>query len=111
MSFAGAFRAIVGQYGQKVTLERNGVVLGRGLAVLRPVTDRNRQFVPTDLGLQRQEQMLCMGEAGLPFAPAPGETVLRQGENAYDVVNVRPVMAGEERIYWRAILVRREAEG
>lgn len=110
MSFAGAFRAIADRYGQEVSLYRDGNLLGTGRAVLRPILDRERQFLPTDLGVRRQEQMLCLGEDTLPFAPAPGETVLRQGEDAYDVVNVRPVQAGDQVIYWRAVLTRRDRE-
>ncbi len=110
MSFAGAFRAIAARYGQEVALYRDGTLLGTGRAVLRPILDRERQYLPTDLGVRRQEQMLCLGEDTLPFAPARGETVLRQGEDAYDVENVRPVQAGDQVIYWRAVLTRRDRE-
>ena len=93
-----------------VTRYFGGTLLGTGRAVLRPILDRERQYLPTDLGARRQEQMLCLGEDTLPFAPARGETVLRQGEDAYDVENVRPVQAGDQVIYWRAVLTRRDRE-
>ncbi len=92
MSFAGAFRAIAARYGQEVSLYRDGKLLGEGRAVLRPILDRERQFLPSDLGMRRQEQMLCLGE------------------DAYDVENVRPVQAGDQVIYWRAVLTRRDRE-
>lgn len=110
MSFGGAFDGIARRYGRSVSLERDGVALGAGLALIQPLVDRERQFLPTDLGVGRREFFLCLGERGLPFSPVQGETVLYQGENRYDVVNVREVLVGEQRVYWRAVLARREEE-
>lgn len=69
-----------------------------------------RQFVPTDLGLRRQEMVLCLAEASLPLEEQPGNWVLQQGERFYGVRNVSAVEAGRERIYWRAVLVRQEGD-
>ncbi|MBQ9853243.1 MAG: hypothetical protein IJO69_03505 [Ruminiclostridium sp.] len=104
MSFAAAFLAVASRHGQRISLERDGEVLGSGLAILRPIFDRKGQFLPTDLGLERREQVLCMAEAALPFDPAPGRTLVRCEEGTYRVVNVRRVTAGLELVYWRAIL-------
>lgn len=60
MSFAGSFQAIAARYGQTVTLWRDGEIVGTGRAVLRPLLGEARQFVPTDLGLRRQEMVLCL---------------------------------------------------
>ena len=68
MSFAGVFDAIAARYGQVVTVAKDGVTLGSGRAVLRPMLDRKPQFVPTDLGLARVEETLCLGQVGLPFS-------------------------------------------
>lgn len=102
MSFAGVFDAIAARYGQVVTVAKDGVTLGSGRAVLRPMLDRKPQFVPTDLGLAQAE---------LPFSEAAGVWTVTQGKTVYAVVNLRPVRAGEERIYWRAVLRRREEGG
>ena len=110
MSYAAAFLAVASRHGQTVDLERNGEVLGSGLALLRPIFDRRGQFLPTDLGLERREQVLCMAQADLPLEPAPGRTLIRCKEGVYRVVNVRRVTAGLELVYWRAIL-EREVEG
>ena len=110
MSYGAAFLAVASRHGQTITLERDGTVLGSGLALLRPIFDRNRQFLPADLGLERREQVLCMGEAALPFEPSPGRTLVRQGEDTWRVVNVRQVTAGRELVYWRAILEREVAD-
>lgn len=108
MSFAGAFSDILGRYGQTVTLYRDGVLLGTGLALVQPVLGDEQQFVPSELGVWENGKFLCMGEAGLPFAPATGETVLECGGVSYDVRNCKAVMAGTERVYWRAVLTVRE---
>jgi len=110
MSYGAAFLAVAARHGQTVTLERDGVVLGSGLALLRPLFDRKGQFLPTDLGLERREQVLCLAEASLPFEPTPGRTLVRQGAETWRVVNVRQVTAGEELVCWRAILEREVEE-
>ena len=110
MSFAGSFQAIAARYGQTVTLWRDGEIVGTGRAVLRPLLGEARQFVPTDLGLRRQEMVLCLAEASLPLEEQPGDWVLQQGERFYGVRNVSAVEAGRERIYWRAVLVRQEGD-
>ena len=84
--------------------------VGTGRAVLRPLLGEARQFVPTDLGLRRQEMVLCLAEASLPLEEQPGNWVLQQGERFYGVRNVSAVEAGRERIYWRAVLVRQEGD-
>ena len=110
MSFAGSFRAIAARYGQTVTVYRNGEMAGKGRAVLRPIHNGERQFVPTVLGGRQRDTVLCLGEGGLPLDPGPEEIVVRQGGDVYDVLNVRPIAAGDELICWRAILVRRDVE-
>lgn len=110
MSAAGAFEAILARYGQPVELLRSGTSLGKGRAMLRPLLDRERQFLPTPLGQHRRESILCLGERVLPFSPEAEETLVQTGESQYTVVNVRSVDIGTERIYWRAILQRREDE-
>ena len=103
----GYFRTIAAKYGVEVSLWKDGVELGQGQAVLRPVLDQELQWVPTDRGVSRQEKGLCLAEAGLPFA-TEGPLVLRQGTRMYDVWNARAVSAGEEIICWQVALRRRE---
>ena len=110
MSYAAAFLAVASRHGQRISLERDGEILGSGLALLRPLFDPRGQFLPTDLGLERQEQVLCMAQAALPFDPVPGRTLVRCREETYRVVNVRQVAAGQEPVYWRAILEREVEE-
>lgn len=107
--FSGSFDAIVRRYGRTVCVERDGAVLGTGYALLQPMLDQEAQFLPSPLGLGREEQTLCLAERTLPLDPAPGECVLRQGEDAFLVVNARAVEVGTERVYWRAVLKRQDA--
>lgn len=110
MSFAGSFTAIAARYGRPVVLFRQGEEVGQGQAVLRPVLDRQEQWLPSPLGRQRQELVLCLAQADLPFCPGEVEQTVQAGEAVYEVVSVRPVEAGTERIYWHGVLRRREVD-
>ena len=48
MSYAAAFLAVASRHGQRISLERDGEILGSGLALLRPLFDPRGQFLPTD---------------------------------------------------------------
>ena len=110
MSFAGRFTAIAARYGRPVVLFRQGEEVGQGQAVLRPVLDRQEQWLPSPLGRQRQELVLCLAQADLPFCPGEEEQTVQAGKAVYEVVSVRPVEAGTERIYWHGVLRRREVD-
>lgn len=110
MSFAGSFTAIAARYGRPVVLFRQGEEVGQGQAVLRPVLDRQEQWLPSPLGKQRQELVLCLAQADLPFCPGEEGQKVQAGEAVYEVVSVRPVEAGTERIYWHGVLRRREVD-
>lgn len=103
------FNALARAWGEAVTVRRDGVLLGEGLAILRPLLDKEAQFVPTDQGLAREERVLCLAESALPIEAKPGETVLTTGEEIdYTVISIRPLLAGTTRVCWRLILKRRE---
>lgn len=110
MKYERIVARIIREFGESVTLARDGLVLGQGRAILRPVPGGEEQYLPTRLGEKREERLLCLAEAGMPFAPQPGETVVRRRSDAYDVVNVRAVTVGEEPVYWRAVLRWRAEE-
>ena len=110
MSYAAVVARLIRDYGETVSLERDGVFLGEGLAILRPLLGREEQFLPSPLGVRREEGMLCLAETGLPFPAEPDRTVLRTEDAAYETVNVRPVTAGREILYRRAVLRRRDEE-
>ena len=111
MSFGRCFDAIAACYGETITVERGGEVLGSGRALLRPLGETGRQFVPSPLGVGREERLLCLGENALPLEPGDGPLVVCRGGERYDVL--RAVRAGRSAYgptYWRAELKRRETE-
>ena len=108
MSYAAVVARLIRDFGETVSVEQDGVSLGEGLAILRPILDREEQFLPSPLGVRREEGMLCLAEPGLPFPAEPDRTVLRQEDDAYEVLSVRPVTVGREVLYRRAVLRRRD---
>lgn len=110
MSFARSFEAIAARYGQEVILCQNETEIGRGRAILRPVLNRQCQWLPSQLGNQRWEQVLCLAQSAIPFLTGPEEQTVKAGKEQYQVINVRSVEAGQERIYWRVVLQRREED-
>ena len=110
MSYAAVVARLIRDFGEVVSLERDGAVLGTGRAILRPRLDRGDQFRPSRLGVRREEEVLCLAETELPFPAVPDRVVLRQGGTAYEVVSVRTVTVGREAVYQRAVLRRRDEE-
>ena len=108
-TFGGYVRTVLAKYGVAISLWKDGQCLGEGLAVVRPVLDREWQWVPTERGVSRQEKGLCLAEAALPF-DTEGPLVLQWEARRYDVVNARKLRAGEESICWQAALRRREED-
>lgn len=100
-------QTILRRYGQEIQVQREGEELGRGWAILRPLLDRENQFVPTRLGLEEEEELLCLGEASLPLAGEglPLEVIWQ--ERTYRVVNARLLQAGGESLCWRAWLTKK----
>ena len=110
MSYAAVVARLIRDFGEAVSLERDGSALGTGRAILRPLLDREDQFLPSRLGVRREEEVLCLAETGLPFPAVPDRVVLRKGGTAYEVVSVRTVTVGREAVYQRAVLRRRDEE-
>ena len=108
-TFGGYVRTVLAKYGVAISLWKDGRCLGEGLAVVRPVLDREWQWVPTEQGVSRQEKGLCLAEAALPF-DTEGPLILQWEARRYDVVNARKLRAGEESICWQAALRRREED-
>ena len=110
MSYETITARLVRDFGEPVSLSRDGTVLGEGRAILRPLLEEGDQFVPTRLGVRREEKVLCLGETGLAFPNPPDRVALTAGETAYDVANARLVTLGSLPLYWRAVLRRRQGE-
>lgn len=102
------------QFGTPVTAVRAGELSGReGFAFLQAVSEgkeRGRQFVPSPLGIFRDERFLYLGEAELSLEGMEGGYLLCEGR-FYVVSSAQPVYVGKTLSHWRAILTRKEEEG
>lgn len=108
---AAAFAAVVRQAGEPVTVWREGACLGEGYARFQGTFRRgDRQYGPTDLGLGREEEVVCYGEAGLPLDPRPGRTLVKTGQGLFRVRWAEPVCLGGQVIYWKAGLTWQEED-
>ena len=96
------------RYGKPVTVlshkNESGLLAN---AFLQPVLgrkERGRQFVPTELGIVREERFLYLGESWVSLEDT--STVLCDGA-AYEVSSAQPVWIGTRLSHWRAILIRK----
>lgn len=108
MNSLPAFETILANYGETVSLYRDGTLQGAGLAVLRPILERTRQALPTPLGVSIPDTYLCLGERALPFLPRGELQLLSCGNEWFFIKNVRPIKLGRDILYWRVILELRK---
>lgn len=105
---------VLQQFGKPVTLICKGEVAGReGFAFLQAVAERKergRQFVPSPLGMMRDERFLYFGEASLSLDGMEGGYLLCEGD-FYVISSAQPVYVGKTLSHWRAVLTRKEEEG
>lgn len=84
-----------------------------GYAFLQAVPERKergRQFVPSPLGIVREERFLYLGEAELSLEGMDGGYLLCEGR-AYAISSAQAIYLGKTLSHWRAILTLREEEG
>jgi hypothetical protein len=101
-----AWRGILAQYGQEVTVYADGQAGGQRLrAFLQPILERQEaQDTPSPLGLRREERFLYLGPANVPLTAR--KSGVTWGQQDYEVQTARPV--GES--HWWAVLRPRERE-
>lgn len=99
------WRAILGRYGQEVRLQSPGQEDVAVKAFIQPVLDKESQFVPSPLGLRREERAVYLGPGDAPLHP--GETVVRTQTAAYEVRSARVIDGGHH--VW-AMLQKMEGE-
>lgn len=101
--------AILAQYGQEVSLSGPQTGSTTVRAFLQPVLDRQEQFVPSPLGVRREERWLYLGPPEEELTA--GETqVIWQGRT-FEVDSARQVWAGSGPSHWWALLRPAEKEG
>lgn len=104
-----AWRTILAQYGQRVTVYPEGKGPGVTLnAFLQPVLEQGKeQSVPSPLGMKRQDRFLYLGPAQNPLTPRVSRVVWA-GRN-FEVQAAQPV--GGKRIHhWWAVLRLQDRE-
>lgn len=106
------FSAILRQFGRAVQLVQTDGS-GRGafgfLQAMPLSTQDAEQFLPTELGVARQESFLYLGAGDCPLT---GVSQLLCDGASYDVHAAQPVYLGQQVSHWRAVLrLREEAAG
>ena len=100
--------ALLARYGQKVEVVRDGAARS-ARAFLQPILDRGRetrQFLPTPLGVRREDRFLCLGREELR---ADRDQVRWLG-GLYDVQTAQPIYVGGALSHWWAVLVPADKE-
>ena len=104
-----AWKTILAQYGQRVTVYPDGEGTGVTLnAFLQPVLDQGKeQTVPSPLGMKRQDRFLYLGPASRPLTPRLSR-VTWAGQN-FEVQAAQPV-GGKRTHHWWAVLRLQDRE-
>lgn len=89
-----AFAWILRAYGRELICRgRTGEELGRGMAVVQPMTKADWQFTAGALGSYRADRFLCLATPELPLNDMNGGSVEWDGKR-YEIMTIRPVWVG-----------------
>ena len=100
---AGAWKAVLGRYGQEVTVRIGGEET-RVRAFLQEA-EEDEQLVPSPLGMGREESAVYFGPVEVPLLPRASEVEWKG--RRYQVRGAREVGDGH---HLQAILIRKEDE-
>ncbi len=90
-----AFGWVIRSYGQEMVCRGgDGEELGRGMAILRPMTGGDWQDAAGALGRCRQDRFLALAQPGLPLDRLGPGGWLEWGGGRYEVMTARPVWVG-----------------
>ena len=104
MSRARSLNRILERYGQTVDLHPAGREEGLTVkAFLQPIREQKSQYLPTEVGIRRQDRFLYLG---LPEAPLSGRdgTWLSWGGQRYEVETAHAIWVGDAVSHWWAVL-------
>ena len=94
-------------FGLPLVRHRAGESVGvSGFGLIQPVLERRergRQYVPSPLGLVRQERFLYWGEPSLHLTQMQGGYLLCEGLR-YQVLSAQAMYVGRHLTHWRAVL-------
>ena len=85
------WKALLNRRGRRVTIHMDGQSW-QVRAFLQPFLDKNVQYVPTPLGLRREERLLYLGPADV--ALLPGGVIVEWDGTCYEVRSAREVGDG-----------------
>lgn len=90
-----AFGQVIRTYGQEaVCFGEDGTELGRGMAIVQPMTEAQWQHTAGTLGSYRQDRFLGLAEPQLPVKElGPGGWIEWAGRK-YEVMTARPIWVG-----------------
>lgn len=100
------FVNILRKYGRPMSVSRDGKEQ-TGRAMVQPLFEKDRQWLPSPLGNVRQDRFLCLAE---PQLPLEGADYAQCDGISYDILTAHPVPLGEEVLYQWAVLNIREGE-
>lgn len=90
-----AFEWVIRTYGQEaVCHSEDGNELGRGMAIVQPMTEADWQYTAGALGSYRTDRFLGLAEPGLPLDGLGSGGRLSWGGQDYEVMTVRPIWVG-----------------
>lgn len=105
----GEFAWVLRRYGKPAAVHR-GEEVQIGSAMVQPILDRDRQWLPTPLGQQRQDRFLFLGSPELALDGLGEEDYVEWDGQRYDVTTAQRVLLGNQVLYWWAVLTVREEE-
>ena len=92
-----AFVWVLRTYGREIAcFAEDGTELGRGMAIVQPMTEANWQRTAGTLGSYDARRFLGLAEPGLPADKIGPGGWLEWGGEQYEVMTVRPIWLGNE---------------
>ena len=106
----GTVRALMGRYGQRVEVLKGEKTLPLQ-AFLQPITRQSgeeKQYLPTSLGLRREDRWLYLGEGEISLSPL--EDRVRWRGKTFEIQAAQPIYIGDRLSHWWAILIPEDKE-
>lgn len=101
------FARVLEKFGKPVTVHRDGSVQ-TGLAMVQPLFEQDRQWLPSPLGRTRQDSFLCLASPELDLDGLGEADFLEWNGQRYNTVTVQSVGLGNRVLYQWAVLTVRE---
>lgn len=104
MSRARSLNRILERYGQTVDLYLAGRKEGLTVkAFLQPIREQKPQYLPTEVGIRRQDRFLYLGLPEVPLSARDG-TWLNWNGQRYEVETAHAICVGDAVSHWWAVL-------